>query len=99
MIQADALTNPWIYRQCHHVYADAAVTPRRCLACRAIDHGPVLVTHYVSGGMSGFRIGEDPYSVIEMGCRNGHEPGRMRRRPSGRYCLDCQNERRVRGDA
>lgn len=92
MIQADALTNPWTYRHCQHVFEDHTVTPRRCLACRAIDHGPVAVMHVVSLGKVGYRLGNYPFTPPETGCKKGHPVKRWY--ALGRYCMDCKKERR-----
>jgi len=107
MIAADALTNPVTWRRCHHVYDDATATPRRCLACRAIDHGTTFVGHMLKGGRAGYRMGAFMYSVPEVDapavpsatCPKGHRWSVERHVVGGREvrrrtCWPCRNEAR-----
>lgn len=66
MLVADARTNPYTYRHCTHIHATTD-RPSRCLACGAIDHGPVphydpdpLLAVLRIGGTAGYRVGAEP---------------------------------------
>ncbi len=101
MIQADALTNPFIFRSCRHVYGDVIATPRRCLACRAIDHGvsDIPVHRLSSGVKAGYVLGSYPYAEPDKGCRFGHPASAMGVTGGNqRYCRVCQAEKK-RNDA
>lgn len=71
MILADARTNPLLWRRCQHVYEIASVLPRRCLACRAVDHGMVpMPGNAPTGGMAGYRIGYTLFGISDEGGAN-----------------------------
>ena len=105
MIECDARTVPWLWRRCAHVYDPDAAYPRRCLGCRAVDHGAGPAPRHHSN--DGYLLGSYPYptTVDEMPrvtinlCPEGHEMVRTRYvRPKGesvRYaCHVCRDARR-----
>lgn len=106
MIAADARTIPWLWRGCSHAYDIDATYPRRCLACRAIDHGAGPMGR-VHTSHVGYRMGSFPYAVTEAEtpkttinkCDKGHEMVRTRfvraDHEVSRYtCHVCREERR-----
>lgn len=78
MISSDAHTNPYLRRGCSHIFEDATVTPRRCLACGAVDHGACPIGPMARGGMAGYRLGGYPFgspdelAVTSPTCPQGH---------------------------
>lgn len=106
MIECDARTIPWLWRGCSHVYDIDATYPRRCLACRAIDHGAGPAPRHHSN--VGYALGSYPYPVTEADapkvtvtkCDKGHEMVRTRfvraDHEVSRYtCHVCRDERRA----
>lgn len=108
MIAADAYTIPWLWRGCAHVYDIDAAYPRRCLGCRAIDHGAGPAPRHANyTHLNGFPVGVYPYPMTEADtpkvtitrCDKGHEMVRTRfvraDHEVSRYtCHVCREERR-----
>lgn len=106
MIAADARTIPWLWRGCSHVYDPEATYPRRCLACRAIDHGAGPAPKHHSN--VGYTIGTYPYPVTTddvpkvtvTRCDRGHEMVATRyvrgdHEVKRHVCHVCRDERRA----